>query len=847
MSDSTRREFFSAGSLLVAGTVLFRPRAAHAALLSNAVSAAESSGQIQATPALDVSPRERLLFDFDWKFFQGHATDPSKDLNLGADQGDFAKTGNFKFAQPKFDDSSWRSIRLPHDWAVELPFVNDPSLASHGFKPLGRKYPETSVGWYRRTFQISKEDEGRRFYINFDGVFRGALVFLNGAFIGRSDSGYAPFGFEVSDFLNYGQANALVVRVDASYGDGWFYEGAGIYRHVWLTKVDPLHIGQWETYVRSEVQQGSATLTLGTVVENLGAAKEKCAVRWQIFDQAGTVVALATSQAAEVSADSKADFYATAKLTRPQIWSAQSPAIYYAVASVETNEKVRDREKVSFGIRTLAWDAENGFSLNGQRVPIQGTCNHQDHAGVGSAVPDRLQAYRMEVLKGMGCNAIRTSHNLPTPELIEACDRLGMLVFCETRMMSSNEEGLAQLSTMIRQFRNHPSIFLWSMGNEEWALQQNDAGPRVIRSMQERTRQLDPTRLCTAAVNGSYDKPLAASLEVMGFNYNLQDPDRYHAAHPTQFLIGSETASSLATRGVYITDKLRNWVSAYDVNQPGWGETDEEWWKFYAARKWLSGGFAWTGFDYRGEPTPYGWPSVSSQFGIVDTCGFAKDAYYYYKAWWGSEPLLHLFPHWNWDNREGEPIRVWAHSNLEEVELFVNNVSQGRKKVEPLTHLEWSVRYEPGVIEAHGFKGGQIVLTDKRQTTGAPAKIVLTADRPNLVADGEDVVLIRVETVDKNGLTVPTADNFVRFNITGEGVLIGVGNGDPNCQESDKHPARSLFNGLAQTIVQTTRKPGSITVVASSRQLESASLTIVTKETTLRASVANPAAHEPTG
>ena len=250
MSDSTRREFFSAGSLLVAGTVLFRPRAAHAALLSNAVSAAESSGQIQATPALDVSPRERLLFDFDWKFFQGHATDPSKDLNLGADQGDFAKTGNFKFAQPKFDDSSWRSIRLPHDWAVELPFVNDPSLASHGFKPLGRKYPETSVGWYRRTFQISKEDEGRRFYINFDGVFRGALVFLNGAFIGRSDSGYAPFGFEVSDFLNYGQANALVVRVDASYGDGWFYEGAGIYRHVWLTKVDPLHIGQWETYVR---------------------------------------------------------------------------------------------------------------------------------------------------------------------------------------------------------------------------------------------------------------------------------------------------------------------------------------------------------------------------------------------------------------------------------------------------------------------------------------------------------------------------------------------------------------------------------------------------------------------
>jgi beta-galactosidase len=669
---------------------------------------------------------------------------------------------------------------------------------------------------------------------------------LNGAFIGRSDSGYAPFGFEVSDFLNYGQANALVVRVDASYGDGWFYEGAGIYRHVWLTKVDPLHLGQWETYVRTEVQAGSAALSLGTVVENLGSAKEKCGVRWQIFDQTGEPVAQAMSQVSDIPADGKAEFSATAKLMHPSIWSPQNPALYYAVATVETNGKVRDRDKVSFGVRTLGWDTENGFSLNGQKFTIQGTCNHQDHAGVGSAVPDRLQAYRMEVLKGMGCNAIRTSHNLPTPELVEACDRLGMLVFCETRMMSSNEEGMTQLSSMVRRFRNYPSIFVWSMGNEEWALQQNDAGPRVIRSMQERVKELDPTRLCTAAVNGSYDKPLAPSLEVMGFNYNLQDPDRYHAAHPAQFLIGSETASSVATRGVYITDKLRNWVSAYDVNQPGWGETDEEWWKFYASRKWLSGGFAWTGFDYRGEPTPYGWPSVSSQFGIVDTCGFAKDAYYYYKAWWGSEPVLHLFPHWNWDNREGEPIRVWVHSNLEEVELLVNGVTQGRKKVEPLTHLEWSVRYEAGMIEARGFKNGKVVLTDKRQTTGAPAKLVLTADRTNLLADGEDLVLVRIETVDKNGLLVPTADNFVRLSVTGEGALIGVGNGDPNCQESDKHPSRSLFNGLAQAIVQTTKKPGSLTVQATSHQLDSASLTIITKETALRASVDSAAAIEPT-
>ena len=492
MSESTRREFISAGSLLVASSILAKPLSAHAALLSNAVKSAESAGEIAPEPSLDVTPREHLLFDFDWKFFQGHASDPSKDLNFGADQGDFAKTGDFHFAQPKFDDSQWKPIRLPHDWAVDLPFVDDRSLTSHGFKPLGRKYPETSVGWYRRTFQVSKEDEGRRIYINFDGVFRSALVFVNGAFIGRSDSGYAPFGFDVSDFLNYGQPNALVVRVDASYGDGWFYEGAGIYRHVWLTKVDPLHFGKWETYVRTEVQSGNAALSLGTAVENLGSAKETCIVRWQIFDQSGKSVASAISQSQEIPAAGSAAFSATAKLAHPTIWSPENSVLYYAVASVETNGKVRDRDKASFGVRTLGWDADNGFSLNGKRFTVQGTCNHQDHAGVGAAVPDRLQAYRVEVLKGMGCNAIRTSHNIPTPELIEACDRLGVLVLCETRIMSSSDEGLAQLSTMIRRFRNHPSIFLWSMGNEEWALQQNEAGPRVIRSMQERTRRIGP-------------------------------------------------------------------------------------------------------------------------------------------------------------------------------------------------------------------------------------------------------------------------------------------------------------------------------------------------------------------
>ncbi len=835
MSKVTRRNVLQSGAFLAAGSVLFKPASASAALFSASAAKAEASELIPPVPEIDLSPREHLLFDFDWRFFQGNAVDPEKDLNFGADQGDFAKTGDFHFATPKFDDAQWRSLSLPHDWAVELPFVYDRTLTSHGFKPLGRKYPETSVGWYRRTFLVPKEDEGRRIHVTFDGVFRSSLVFCNGTFIGRNDSGYAPFTFDLTDFLNFGEPNVIVVRVDASYGDGWFYEGAGIYRHVWLTKVDPLHIGQWTTVVRTDVQAGAATLSLSTTVENTGSTQESCRVHWEIFDAEGKSVASAESPATEVAVDSEQSFSAKAKIAHPAIWSLEHPNLYYAVATIETNGKTRDRDRVTFGVRTLAWDLEKGFLLNGAKTPIQGTCNHQDHAGVGAAVPDRLQAFRMEVLKGMGCNAIRTSHNLPTPELIEACDRLGILVLCETRIMSSSNEGLAQLSTMIRRFRNHPSIFLWSMGNEEWALQQDAAGPHVIHAMQQRSHELDPTRLCTAAVNGSYDKPLAPCLDVMGFNYNLSQIDKYRKEHPQQFLVGTETASAVFTRGIYTTDKLRNWVSSYNVVYPDTSmDFGQAWWNFYSQRPWLSGGFAWTGFDYRGEPSPYGWPSVSSQFGIVDTCGFPKDAYFHYKAWWDNKPLLHLFPHWNWPGREGEEILVQVESNLDSVELFLNGKSLGSQKVVPQYHLEWKVNYIPGTLEARGTKDGKVVLTETRRTTGAPARIVLTADRNEISADGEDIAIIRIEAVDKDGLSVPTADAFIRFKVSGEGALIGVGNGDPNCQESDKKPERSLFNGLAQVIVQASKKPGALVIEATSRRLEPATLTITTREVKLR-------------
>jgi beta-galactosidase len=762
-----------------------------------------------------MSPRERLLLDFGWKFTFGHGSDPARDLGFGAEQEAFSKSGEFAFAQAKFDDAQWRPLDLPHDWAVELPFVHDESLQSHGYKPLGRKYPETSVGWYRKTFLIPKEDRGRRVTVDFDGAFRSALIFFNGYFLGRNDNGYAPFSFDLTDYLLYGEPNALTVRMDASFGDGWFYEGAGIYRHVWLTKTAALHLAPWESIVRTQVNGRVATLSLQTLVQNREAVAADARVRWWIVDAAGGTVATAESTASTVDARGQQGFSTTAKFTEAALWSPESPSLYRAIVTVESAGKTVDAEELRFGVRTIRFDVDKGFFLNGKPVKIKGTCNHQDHAGVGAALPDGLQRFRLAVLKSMGGNAVRTSHNLPTPEWVEACDRMGMMMLCETRSEASTPEGLEQLSVMIKRYRNSPAIILWSIGNEESVLQRSPVGEAVGASMVARAHALDPTRLCTAAVNNSYGTGVSKALDVEGFNYNLGRIEGYRTSHPQQPLVGTETASTVATRGIYETDKLRNWVSAYDVTFPSWASPAEAWWKVYGTREYLSGGFAWTGFDYRGEPTPYGWPSINSQFGIVDMCGYPKDDFYYYKAWWSEEPALHLFPHWNWEQRIGEPIEVWVHSNLDEVELLLNGKSLGIQKVVPLTHLAWKVPYEPGTLEARASRGGKLVLTEKRETTGTIAALRLTPDRTTIDADGEAVAVLRVEALDAQGRTLPTADDLVHFTIGGAGRLIGVGNGDPNCQESDKMPKRSLFNGLAQVIVQATKVSGEISIEAS--------------------------------
>jgi beta-galactosidase len=838
MPGISRRELLASGLALSASSLLARSAWARTAA---AFDDSQVAGSAAALPA--EAPREQLLFDFGWKFTFGNGSDPTKDLDFGYGQGDFAKTGDFKFAKSGFDDSKWRSLNLPHDWAVELPFIDDKEQMSHGYKPLGRRYPETSVGWYRREFDVAAGDAGRRTGVEFDGAFRSVIVFVNGCFIGRNDNGYAPFRFDLTDFLTYGEKNYIVLRVDAAMGDGWFYEGAGIYRHVWLTKMDPVHLGKWDTWVRPALNGNAATLSLGTTVKNDGKQAAKARVSWKILDPSGATVATAESPAQSVAVDGSAEFSATAKLANPALWSVDAPNLYTAIATVEADGKASDAERVNFGVRTAQFTADKGFFLNGKPLKVQGTCNHQDHAGVGAALPDRLQWFRLAVLREMGNNAVRTSHNMPTPEWVDACDRMGVMMMCETRQMSSNAEGMAQLEEMVKRYRNSPSIILWSIGNEEWQLQyaMAEQGAHIGADMVRRCHELDPTRVVSAAVNGNNEKGVSTALDIIGFNYNLKFPDKYHAEHPEKACYGSETSSAICTRGVYSTDKLRNTVNSYNGVVP-WGETPEEWWTFYGTREWLAGGFAWTGFDYRGEPTPYGWPSINSQFGVVDMCGFPKDYFYYYKAWWGKEPSLHVFPHWNWEGREGNEIPVWVYSNLDEVELFVNGKSMGSQKVPHLGHVEWKVKYEPGSIEARGSKDGKVILTEKRETVGDPAQLRLTADRTEINADGEDVAVMKVEVLDKQGRLHPIADDLIAFNISGAGKLIGVGNGDPNCQESDKAPKRSVFNGLAQVILQSTKQAGEIRVEAKSDgegpELTPATVTITTKQVELRPSVA---------
>ncbi len=821
MTHWTRRDVVKSGAASLGALALLGEHGAGAP-------ARAAAGPASSAPPA-AAARERLLLDFGWRFHLGHADDAAQDFGYGRGE-EFAKTGAFFLAPSRrdFDTSAWRVVDLPHDWVVELPFENDPALVSQGFKPIGRAYPATSIGWYRRVFDVPGADHGRRLSLEFDGVFRDAIVALNGIYLGRNLSGYAPFRFDVSDFVNYGGPNVLVLRVDATEHEGWFYEGAGIYRHVWLVKTDPVHVSHWGVFASAEVRAHSATVRIATQVENESDTAGTVRVVATVADPAGRAVARSASAPVRLAARSGQAVEQRVAVPRPALWSPDAPSLYRLTTVIEVGGAERDRVETAFGIRSMRFDPDRGFVLNGARVELKGTCNHQDHAGVGSALPDALQEFRIAKLKEMGCNAYRTSHNPPTPELLDACDRLGMLVLDETRMMSSSEEGLSQFSRMVRRDRNHPCVFAWSIGNEEGWVQGSERGALIAAAMKRLARQLDPTRPVTEAMNGAWGRGLSAVVDVQGFNYFQGDIDAFHRDFPRQPTMGTETGSTVSTRGIYANDEARGYVSAYDVNFPSWASTAERWWSYFDARAFLAGGFVWTGFDYRGEPTPYKWPCISSHFGIVDTCGFPKDNFYYYQARWleGGEPVLHLFPHWNWPGREGEEIEVWCHTNLERVELFLNGASRGARDLPRDGHVMWKVPYAAGTLEARGSRGGRVVRTAMRETTGSPARIALSSAQSHLRADGEDVAVVEVRVVDARGRIVPTAGDEITFTVTGSGRLIGVGNGDPSDHAADKGNVRRAFNGLAAAIVQAGRTAGEVQVEATAPGLAAGTLVL---------------------
>jgi beta-galactosidase len=801
--------------------------------------AAQETQQAPAGAALKASMagagRERLLLDFGWRFHLGHASDPAKDYSYGQGRnGSFQKTGNFLPAGAlAFDDNDWKPVDLPHDWAIELPFQNDPALASKGFYPLGRTYPATSVGWYRRVFELPAEDAGKRITIEFDGSYRESMVIFNNFYITWHSGGYDPFTVDVTDFATPGGKNVLLVRVDATSSDGWFYEGAGIYRHVWLTKTNPVHVKHWGTFVAAEVRPGEAALTIKTEVVNDGQAAQGARVISTILDPAGKEVGKAVTPLTQIPQGEEQTYKQEIAVKQPRLWSLEERNLYKMVTEVRAGDGIVDRCETPFGIRSLKFDAEKGFFLNGESVKVKGTCNHQDHAGLGAALPDAVQYYRVRKLQEMDCNSLRTSHNPPTAELLDACDELGMLVFDETRMMSSNPEGLAQFENLVRRDRNHPSVFMWSMGNEEGQAN-TDKGLHILTAMKAVAADHDGSRPVSIAPIRAIGVGGLIECDVMGYNYMDPGAEAFHKAHPEKPVIGTETVSAVCTRGIYITDADKGYVGSYDPYTTTGRASAEGWWRFCNARPWLAGGFVWTGFDYRGEPSPNGWPNISSQYGIIDTCGFPKDTFYYYQSWWTAKPVLHLFPHWNWPGMEGKEIAVWVHSNLDKVELFLNGESLGAKEMKKDSHLAWNVKYAPGAIEARGYKADKVVMTVKRETTGSAAKLVMSADRATISADGEDVAMFAVEVQDAQGRVVPITDNDVTFNVSGAGKLIGTGNGDPTNQEPDKGTARKAFTGYCMALVQSAKSDGNITVQATSPGLEPASVTIAAKAVTLR-------------
>ena len=779
-------------------------------------------------------PGRRVSFNQDWRFQLGEvANGQERSLN----------------------DAPWRQLNLPHDWSIEGDFSEKhPAGTGGGALPGG-------IAWYRKTFTMPANARGKLVLVEFDGVYRNSEVWINGNYLGKRPYGYSSFAYELTPYLSYGPTkNLLAVKVDNSQQpNSRWYSGSGIYRNVWLTTVDPVHIEHWGTYVTTpEVNEQTATVAIKTKVKNSSKSAAPVNLTSIILDANHREVARGTEKNV-ASKDSHAEVSQTLKVTSPLLWSDEQPYLYRVVSQLEQGGRVVDRYETPLGIRTFRFDVDKGFFLNGKPVKIRGVCNHHDLGSLGAAVNTRAIERQLEMLKAMGVNGVRTSHNPPAPELLDLTDRMGFIVMDEAFDVWKKEKTKfdyhldwdewhkRDLEDMVLRDRNHPSVFIWSIGNEVAEQWNNspDAG-RISKELTAIVRNLDKTRPITAACNSVSEQNTlltAGDLDLIGTNYDHKKIPQLQKMFPGRPIIGTETTSALATRGSYDmpSDQIRRWpkrwdevlkdgnpdftCSAYDNVSAPWGSTHEETWKIVKKHDFFSGMFIWTGWDYIGEPTPYPWPSVTSYFGIIDLAGFPKDTYYMYQSEWTNQPVLHLFPHWNW--KPGEKVDVVAYFNADEVELFLNGRSQGTKRKQgDEVQVFWRIPYEPGVLKAVSRKNGRVVLTREVRTASEPARIELVPDRKTLKADGVDLSFVTVKVVDRNGTLVPFADDLIKFEVTGEASIAGVDNGYQASHESFKGKQRKAYHGMALAIVQTKQKPGRIVLKASSANLPPASVVL---------------------
>ena len=736
---------------------------------------------------LTAQTREVQNFNQNWKFALGHAYDFNKDYGTGTGHFSYYAKAGFGdgAAAQNFDDRMWQDVTIPHDWCVSLPFVENGST-SHGSKAIGRNFPENSVGWYRKTFTIPENWYGSKISIEFDGIYRNSRVWVNGFYLGEEHSGYNTFSYDLTEYLNYGGENVIAVRADATYEEGWYYEGAGIYRNVRLVKTNPLHIAPSGLFITTDsifAGNKEALLTLRTTISNETNQPQSFTIHHTICNPQGLQVQEVSSDVTLKPFTSEQFFKTNVSITQPQLWEVWdmgTPNLYTVKTEILSNGTTVDGLENTFGIRTLRFDANKGCFLNGHPIKIRGVCLHQDHAGVGVAVTPELQQFRVEKMIGMGCNAIRSSHNPTAPEFLDACDRLGVLVLPEIRLMGINREHQYTIEQLITRDRNHPCVFMWGLGNEEWYIEGNERGARITRNMENFARMLDSSRAFTIAPSGGWDNGISKASEVGGINYIKHgDVEGHHKLYPNQPIIGTEESNTVRTRGIYETNNEKCWLAATNLYDDGM----EGGWKFYSERDWAMGLFFWTGLDYRGEPTPYVWPAVVSQFGIADLCGFEKDNFYYLASWWKKEPIVHIATNWNY-SKQGEEKNITVFSNCQQVELMLNGKSQGKKNMEKNGHLEWNIPFMPGTLQANGYDAnGKIIAKATVSTPDVPVKVELMPYHKQVAE--QDVAIVTVQTRDKKGNVVSTANNLVHFSVQGHGTIVGVGNGDPSSHDAE--------------------------------------------------------------